>query len=288
MEKFVEAINLELKEKYPTAEICFEDVNKANDIRLIGVSVRFPNVICAPIIYLNDYAKEYEDGKSLKLIAEEIYKIIEQNNVSFSEKQLSVEHVLKNLRLKVVNTKLNEEYLKNKIHFEILDMSFLYTVFVKSDDIGVGSYDLSYELLNKIGLDESMLYQEVERNMVESYEFCSLFEIIKEKFGFQCDEIESEIDNGMFVLTNSENFYGAATVAIKPILSEIAKKFNSNFFVLPSSRHETIILKCAKTLNPIDLKEMVKSVNEQEVSEHDFLSDNVYMFLKEENTLMYA
>lgn len=67
-------------------------------------------------------------------------------------------------------------------------------------------------------------------------------------------------------------------MADNKVLSDIAKELDDNLLILPSSRHEIIILKEA-TASDVDwLKGMVMEVNGTQVAPEDFLSDSVYFF----------
>lgn len=55
----------------------------------------------------------------------------------------------------------------------------------------------------------------------------------------------------------------------------IAKKLNGDYYVLPSSRHEVILLPEEDAMPLEEMTELVQSVNRSEVSEEDFLSDQV-------------
>lgn len=287
MEKFVEAINLEMKEIYPGAEVRFTENVKSNDRKLMGMTVRLADEICCPVIYLDEYAKAYDEGKSIKEISDTIKEIIDNNQYSLSSDIFKRDYILNNVRMKVLNTKRNKEYLSNKVHFEILDLSFVYSVVVKETENVIQSFDISKVVLEDFQFTETELYQSAEKNMIESRMFQSMYEIMKSSFGFHCNELE-ESESEMFVLTNKEKINGAGVLGFSKILKDVSEKLGSNLYILPSSKHEVLILRSSEDINTIELREMVHMVNQTEVSEEDFLSDNVYMFLKDENMLMYA
>ena len=55
-------------------------------------------------------------------------------------------------------------------------------------------------------------------------------------------------------------------------------KIKSNFFVLPSSLHEVIIVKDDNEIDTSFLCKIVKEINQTEVSEQDYLSDTVFYY----------
>ena len=72
---------------------------------------------------------------------------------------------------------------------------------------------------------------------------------------------------------------GAATILYEGVLEMIADFLDDNFYVLPSSIHEVIIV--SETEAPwgsSGLSEMVREINHTQVDEEDILSDIVYYY----------
>ena len=80
------------------------------------------------------------------------------------------------------------------------------------------------------------------------------------------------------VLTNSGSIYGAAAVLYPDVLEQIGERMEENFFILPSSVHETILLPDDGNYRLSELKEMVWEINRTELMEEDWLSDTVYYY----------
>ena len=59
------------------------------------------------------------------------------------------------------------------------------------------------------------------------------------------------------------------------IQDRIAKELKGDYYVLPSSKHEVILLPEEDAMPLEEMTELVQSVNRSEVSEEDFLSDKV-------------
>lgn len=80
------------------------------------------------------------------------------------------------------------------------------------------------------------------------------------------------------VLSNESGIDGAALIACPEVLKAVQKEIGEDFYILPSSIHETLIVPKSEMNDVEDLKQMVSSVNEAEVPPEDRLSDNVYEF----------
>lgn len=82
----------------------------------------------------------------------------------------------------------------------------------------------------------------------------------------------------MYVLTNKDAKYGAGNIIIPKVRRNILNCFHGNdFYVLPSSIHEVILLPSDRiTMSEEDLINMVRSINRSQVAVPDRLSDHVY------------
>ena len=82
----------------------------------------------------------------------------------------------------------------------------------------------------------------------------------------------------MWVLSNESRVDGAVAIASQETLKAAHEKLGEDFYVLPSSRHEILLVPQSMVTDVEDLKQMVKEVNATEVSKIDKLSDSVYHF----------
>ena len=100
--------------------------------------------------------------------------------------------------------------------------------------------------------------------------------IIQEMFGKIYTEPKGP---KMYVAGNESKNYGAAVILYENFLANFARKMQCNFYILPSSIHEVILLPVENENDDISrLKEMVYEVNHTELSEEEILSDSLYMF----------
>ncbi len=70
----------------------------------------------------------------------------------------------------------------------------------------------------------------------------------------------------MYVLTNSNQVNGAVYMCDEEVMSLIAEKLGSDLIVIPSSIHETIILKETENMSVRELNAMVEAVNAEAVN----------------------
>ena len=69
------------------------------------------------------------------------------------------------------------------------------------------------------------------------------------------------------------------------ILRTAAKKLGGAYYILPSSMHEVLLLAKDKDTDPSQLKEIVEEVNLTDAVSTDFLSNHVYEYDSDEDTV---
>lgn len=82
----------------------------------------------------------------------------------------------------------------------------------------------------------------------------------------------------MYILTNEEKYFGAAALLYPHVLSHISRLLHCNFYVLPSSIHECILVPDSGQFSKKELETMVREVNETQVEDEEVLSQNVYYY----------
>lgn len=101
--------------------------------------------------------------------------------------------------------------------------------------------------------------------------------------------VEEPVDwNPMHVATTENSCFGAGIIAIPDFLEDAAEKMHGDFYILPSSIHEIILIPADCGVDASELRDMVYDVNKVEVSEEEKLSDNVYFYSAAEHTLKIA
>lgn len=90
----------------------------------------------------------------------------------------------------------------------------------------------------------------------------------------------------MYVLTNTQNIYGATSVIYKDILRDFSQNVHCDLYLLPSSIHEFILIPANHSLEKENLEDMVQLVNQTQLPKEEFLSDFVYYYSQKEEKLI--
>lgn len=298
-----ETLYLHMLEEYKDVEVTEIVVTKTNDQVLHGINVRANKETVAPTIYLDGYFKEYEEGADLDTVFDKIANVAVQH--------LSVPSELKNIGenyqdfnfikervvFSVVNTKRNKKLLSDTVHKEFEDLSLIYKVVLNTDDNGVASITVKDNHLDNWGVSIDELHKYAVANTKELLPVTikSMNEVMKEMF--REDDMPAEMADMMFeempptqqmyVISNSKKVNGAASMLYVDELFELSKKIGTSLYILPSSVHEVIAVS-TEMGNPETLSEMVREVNDTQVSEEEQLSDHVYFFNADTKELKIA
>ncbi|MCQ2497710.1 MAG: DUF5688 family protein [Lachnospiraceae bacterium] len=267
------------------------ETQKTNGIKMAGLTLQADGETVAPVFYVNELFRRYEEGEeTIEGIAKHIlsqYEALPAPNIPDMHNFLSSPNFLDRIRLRLMNQAKNWSMIANKnlVYHEVLGTDLICTFHadVMSDIGSTGTIAINEEILKKYlpqfenGDD---LYDEIiKRTTEEQVQLESMLEVMKrllqERLGdILPDELE---DNHMYVLTNKDMTYGASVVLTEAARKAILEIFpEGECLLLPSSLHETILLKTSAGENLETLREMVQTVNATEVSESDFLSNNVY------------
>ena len=129
------------------------------------------------------------------------------------------------------------------------------------------------EKLFKIALENTQNSDKVK--------FQSMNEVISE---MMTGNAEEDLASPMYVLSNKDNQYGA-TVSLYPnVLKQISKQIGSDYYILPSSVHELLILRKKDCdITEKELRSMVREINQSIVSPEEILGNEVFEYRADRN-----
>lgn len=123
-------------------------------------------------------------------------------------------------------------------------------------------------------VDEEILHETALSNMaIEQTELINMDDLLKRSL----EEPDFE-GGGMYILTNGSKLFGASEILKTDTLCNIAEMLQDNLIILPSSIHEVIILPEREAPSQEKTADMVKEVNDTELSLEEILSNHVYRF----------
>ena len=112
----------------------------------------------------------------------------------------------------------------------------------------------------------------------------SMWEVLAEMMG-ELHAAREKASTDMLIMSNLSKVHGAAVMLYPGCMEQMANRLQSNFYILPSSIHETIILPTKEFDNPKHLLEMVREVNATMVKDEEILGDNVYLYERDKQEI---
>ncbi len=297
----VENIKDYLPERFENADVTLQDVTKNNDRQLTGLIVRTEDSNITPTIYLEDFFRQYEEGADMDTLLQKIADIRVEHEAPEhldANKLMDLDEVRDHITCKLLNADMNKEYLSNKPHRLEEDLAVVYYVDLGGDSTGHMSAPITDHLLDSYGIDIPELDQIAMDNLAKSdIEFKTMREVLVEMmFPDGPDENDprmamlppEEETPSMYVLTNAEKMNGANCILDAKTMEEISEKVGGDFYILPSSLHEVIILPDTPEMDKDTLEHMVQDINAGQVAPEDRLSDHVYMYDSVEKEIVLA
>lgn len=282
-----------LRDTDPTLDGAIQQVTKINNIIYHGLSLRSDNNRVAPMIYLDDFFSRYSDNDiSIDDIVNRVTEVYKKNIAGAQDIDVSnitdYDIVKTQIIPAVCNFERSSEYLKSAPFERICDLAVYYRILIDMAD-GEGSILVSSQLMETWGISFEDLKDQAWKNLHEINPpfFATMFDVLKEIMpAFDASGLET--DNDMHILSNKSRINGAVYIADTKVLGDIANKLGTDIILLPSSRHELVILPYAMAADPerwSEMAAMVSEINQSTVSDEDFLANSVYYFTRESGTV---
>ena len=94
-------------------------------------------------------------------------------------------------------------------------------------------------------------------------------------------DLTNEKKTDMIIITNTLGVNGAAVILYPGLLASLAKEYDTDFYVIPSSIHEVILVTADDDSMMAEYRLLVHDVNDQFVDPEEILSDQVYYYQKD-------
>lgn len=300
-EKYIYGTLQYVRNNLPELEVESHIAHKNNGVELHGIRIQEKGESIAPILYLEGYYERgYTEQECATALVEQ-YNKIKENEIPFDVNSLSdFDTMRERICYKIINKDANKKMLEDTPYDELADD----LVCVYYIDLGNhATITIHNGMLDLWGIREDELYELADRNTQRIYsnvEFKTINEVMvdmmsengalqemKIQFGFpdmKDDEFKKmlvEIMNQecpvpLYVLRAVDNTFGASVLMYDNMLFGVHGILGTDFVVLPSSTHEVLVMPWENDLSVSELRSIVKQVNEQEVSQEEQLSDNVY------------
>lgn len=289
-EKLGEGVRTEIRE-----------VTKNNGICLHGLLILTQARTVVPTIYLERFLEAYESGTPFEKVVCRLLDIYKRDaptgdiNIDFFR---SYEAVKERICYRLIGRRGNEDLLEKIAHVDFLDMAICFYYAYHDKTLGDGTiliYGSHVEMWNTC-TEELLRLAGENTPRIFPWECCGINEILRAAERTDEDtgafSLREEKEAGcpeipMRVLGNHKRFYGAACILYPGILEEIAGEMG-DFYIIPSSVHEMILLKDTGNESAADLQLIICEVNSTQVAPEEVLTNTLYRYDSAEKKVAIA
>lgn len=316
--EFTNVVINELKQRIGIhADISVRKIMKNNSLELDGMTIMQEGEHVSPTIYLNLYYEEYEKGVPFETLIERMIAVYEGSRMNEKLDLNYVQdynQVKDEIVYRLVDYEKNRKLLETVPHFEFMNMAIVFYHLFCHESLGCATMLIHNKHMDMWKVDPEELYQIAKSNTPRLLPpfFCSMQQMMRELFA---DDLKSSFENmggvsyfseecpygqneyieefvshmmeeavgryqpvPMYVLTNESRRNGATSILYEGELERIGRKLKDDFYILPSSIHEVIIVPMSCGHSRDELRRMVKEINLTQVSQVEYLSDHVYVY----------
>ena len=283
--------------EYEDAQVRIEEIKKLNE-NYLGITVLKENQVIAPTFNLNQLYEMFQSDpqNSLENILRNITEVVLDAPEQFDLNSITeYENVKDKLFIRVSSAERNEEILQKIPHQRKEDLAITYHLAINVNDVGRGSTTITNDILKHYGISEEQLHADAMKNSpkIMPLHVDAMKNVIKQIIGGDnkllmqdkgFKDMEEVISEGlkegepMFVITNQQTMDGASAIFYPGVMKQLGECFQGDFFILPSSIHETIVLPDKGDFDYLSLKSIVQEINSNQVLKEEQLTSDVYHY----------
>lgn len=295
-----------LPDKYADSIVQVNAVQKNNET-LDALTITSPDSNMSPTIYLNSFYEDYQNGRDMDDILDSIadLRVEYEVNQDFDVSSITdFEKVSDKIAARLYGMEGNEELLSVRPHATMDDLAVTYCIMLGDNENGSMSVPITNQIMETWGVTQEDLRRIAQENCdtLTPSKFMSMNAVmadmmvpqIMSDYGINKEEAIKMVndmvptDDKLFVLTNNQKLNGAAALLDEKMMEQITEKVGNDFYILPSSVHEVLIVPNEVGMELQDLEAMVQEVNATQVAPQDKLSDHVYQYDNETREVFRA
>lgn len=292
-EEFKEILQGRLQEEYTDGEVYIQSVRKNNNTRKEGIIVWEKGEEVVSGINLKALYRCYQEMGDMELCVQLVKMLVsKKKELNLESIPATWEECRGRITMRLIHTEWNREYLQTVPHIEFLDLSVTFYLMLQKLEEGICTIPITNAFMEFLGISIEELHQEGLQNLMEKgrFEIHTLNAYMAELLEEGQDEPETvqTISEDSYVMLSDNRIFGSSGMLATETLMEFAERRNDDFYILPCSVHELILVLASTNVSPDYLREVVQEVNEESVLPEERLSDAVYYFSRESGMVQLA
>lgn len=273
-----------------------------NGVLKNGILIRHSSESTAPAIYLDEYYEDFRTGKCLNdIIRQVLYTYHDSSDAckrqSFQDIDFSPHAMKDKIILRIVNYTRNSDMLRTMPHLRLFDLAVVFQLMVYRDEDGIGTVKFTGEHFRSftdsangkepVFSTQNELYLLALKNTQRLFpaRLSTLSNVLEALLtqntapAIPFLTTHAALDSGndeLYVFSNTQGINGSACILYPEIVSRLTEYFQSDFYILPSSIHELLLLPSSNTFRGEELNDMIREINLTQVPREEVLSDRFY------------
>lgn len=180
----------------------------------------------------------------------------------------------------IISTAGHKSLLDNVPHFEMEDLSVIFRIRISEGDNSLSSYVITNQMIDNVKISGKQLIDDALKYAPKNFpvEYTGITGIFADMVGIDEKTALNGKSEIMYAASVKSHVRGACVIAYPDFMENTTVLLNGDFYILPSSIHEVIVLKDEAEFNAHDLMDMVTDINASIVSAQDKLIDNAYHY----------
>lgn len=305
VETVKERIKEYLPEEYAGADVNIHETRKLNE-SYTALSVHKPDQVITPSINLDAFYEGF-DGSSehLNMDMARIAELVQREPENLNLDVLTdYDKAKEKLFIRVSSLEQNRDRVNEVPHMIKEDLMITYHIAADMGEDGMASSMINNQMMETFQVTPEQLHADALESSqhILPAQIRTMDEVIRpmirmdmissgmtpEEADENLDQMFAEAVNPMMVVSNDRTLNGAGVLFYPDMMEKISERLDGDFFILPSSVHETLVIPDNGEYNFKDLKEMVQEVNSSQVEPEDRLTDEVYHFDSKEHVFEKA
>ncbi len=293
-DEFIEYIKERMEEALEdddVREVRIVPAIKNNQIVVDALQAFFEDGGQSPLIYLDSYYEDYRMGVNLDELLHNMVMLyrdsLENAQVMGAVDIQQFERVRDKLTLRLVNTEQNSVLLSGCPHRSFADeLEVTYRIVAGRTEGGISTILVTNDLLETWDVDEELLFTLACENSLRLFPpvIESVRQMLERSFGAGITKAFKDSpdapENRLYLLTNDCRINGAAALCYSDALPSFARAMDTDFFVIPSSIHEVILVPEGTGFSPHQLKDILVGANHKVLQKEDILSNGIYFYAR--------
>lgn len=251
------------------------EMKKNNGEIRVGYRVTEEGKNVSPTVYVPDDITE--EGEMARFI---VKTFIETGNDIGLNLNDYLKDIKDNVYMYLVGHEKNAKRLEEGdiYHEPFLDMDICYAVKIEGPKLKTGSITLTNSLIKSKNYDMSEIKECALKRLEHDNDVKHIVDIIGASYPPEIREKIKEEGVPTYVLSTMNGYRGASVILADSMIEKLKRLIGDEFYILPSSIHEMLAVPFDESVSLENLRELVGSVNANELKPEDVLTDSVYIY----------